>query len=414
MYHQFSRLTLVVTSSTLGSGEIDDIEAAVLGYQANLIVKDGLSKDTAEEQAFTWDTAFSDATVTSDRRVVYTGGESMTKIKIASVTLDGYERKFPVPAQFDRQLEPGKSYTLTISFKMLRWARSNIYWDDVAKTLTFVSADGTTDYERYLGVFFKWGSLVGISPAQVEGENDTEKNAFSGTVPIYVPYDYPAAPKWKKTTGDAVKEDQDIPAATDNWNGWASVSTGTAAPATHIPFMDGTYAKAGETPYGTTDTYVIDAAQNATYKGLRGDICQYLSLTGAVIGNYRLPMAYEIGKYTNGWGTNPNAEGWAFEGTSRAANNTLGHEHGTVILIKGTNPYDRAYITNSVMGGVVLPVTGLRNNSGTLGYVGNAGYYWSGSAYSGVSGYYMNFNSSGMNVNYQNRAYGYPVRCVVN
>jgi hypothetical protein len=415
MYHQFSRLTLVVTSSTLGSGEIDDIEAAVLGYQANLVVKDGLSKDAAEEQSFSWATAFSDATVTSDRRVVYTGGESMTKIKIASVTLDGYERKFPVPAQFDRQLEPGKSYTLTISFKMLRWARSNIYWDDVAKTLTFVPADGTTDYEGYQGVFFMWGSLVGVSPAQNPDEDtDAKKNVFTDSVPIYVPYDYPAAPKWKKTEGRKVKDDPDIPAATDNWRVWGY----SVAPATHIPFMDGTYATSGEVTYqNRTDTYVMDAARNtdAVYQGLRGDICQYLSKTGAVAGNYRMPMVYEFGRGSTGWDPSPNMDGWETAGLS-ATINTLGNESGTAILIKGEYPYNRRYITNSAMGGVVLPAGGFRSEvNGNLSYVGYSGDYWTGSVYSAIQSYGLNFNNTGTNGgNWKDRCSGRAVRCVVN
>jgi hypothetical protein len=359
------------------------------------------------------------AAISYARREVYSGGESVTTVQIPSATINGVALNFPVPVRINRQLEPGKSYTLTVSFKTLRWARSNIYWDDTAQTLTFIPTDGTTDYEGYQGVFFQWGSLVGVSPAQnPDGETDAIKNKFTDSIPIYVPYDYPALPKWKKTEGRKVKDDPDIPAATDSWTLYGGYTyKNTAAAATFIPYMDGSYARETEVTYGRTNTYVMDAALNrdTTYQGMRGDICQYLSKTGAVAGNYRLPMSYEFGRGTTTWNDNPNADGWYTAGSS-STNNTLGNEHGTTILIKGTSPYNKRYITHSLMGGVVLPATGFRGGDGVLQYVGYSGDYWTGSAYSYNSGYSLDFNNTGTNSggSWDHRHYANAVRCVVN
>jgi hypothetical protein len=357
------------------------------------------------------------AAISYARREVYSGGESVTTVQIPSATINGVALNFPVPVRLNRQLEPGKSYTLTVSFKTLRWARSNIYWDDAAQTLTFIPTDGTTDYEGYQGVFFKWGSLVGVSPAQnPDGETEYLRYKYTDSIPIYVPYDYPALPKWKKTEGRKVKDDPDISAATDNWNTWNTTSANNAAPATSIPFMDGSYARSTEVTYGRTNTYVMDAALNrdTTYQGMRGDICQYLSKTGVVAGNYRLPMSYEFGRGTSTWNPNPNADGWSTAGSS-STNNALGNEHGTTILIKGEAPYNKRYIMHSLMD-VVLPPSGSRNDVGTLAYVGYEPYYWTGSAYGSNNGYVLSFNSTGMNggTGWGHRHYACVVRCVVN
>jgi len=57
-------------------------------------------------------------------------------------------------------------------------------------------------------------------------------------------------------------------------------------------------------------------------------------------------------------------------------------------------------------------VAGYRNNSNaTLNNVGSNGYYWS-STVSGTNARNLNFNSGGANMNTNNRAYGFSVRCI--
>jgi len=57
-------------------------------------------------------------------------------------------------------------------------------------------------------------------------------------------------------------------------------------------------------------------------------------------------------------------------------------------------------------------VGGYRNyNNGSLNNVGNNGNYWS-STVSGTNARNLNFNSSNANMNSNNRANGFTVRCI--
>lgn len=67
------------------------------------------------------------------------------------------------------------------------------------------------------------------------------------------------------------------------------------------------------------------------------------------------------------------------------------------------------------LGGINLyfPASGLcSNSSGSLGYVGSGGYYWSASATSGSNGRNLGFNSGSWSWSSSRRAYGFPVRAV--
>lgn len=66
-----------------------------------------------------------------------------------------------------------------------------------------------------------------------------------------------------------------------------------------------------------------------------------------------------------------------------------------------------------LMSGYFNPASGyLNNGNGTLNNVGSNGNYWSASP-NGQNGYNLNFNSSNVNPsNNNNRANGFPVRCV--
>jgi hypothetical protein len=61
---------------------------------------------------------------------------------------------------------------------------------------------------------------------------------------------------------------------------------------------------------------------------------------------------------------------------------------------------------------VLLPMAGNRNNSnGSLNNVGSNGNYWF-STVSGTNARNLNFNSSNANMNTNNRANGFSVRCL--
>ena len=61
---------------------------------------------------------------------------------------------------------------------------------------------------------------------------------------------------------------------------------------------------------------------------------------------------------------------------------------------------------------IFFPASGYRSGTG-LNYRGSYGYYWSASLYSQTSGYYLHFDSTGVNpARYSNRFYGFSVRAV--
>jgi hypothetical protein len=352
--------------------------------------------------------------------MVYAGGGLTTSIKITSATIGGTTSSIPAPVSFNKQLEPGKSYTLRVSFKTLQWAYSNIYWDATTDAsnpkLTFDTTDKGN--QGYQGVYFKFGSLVGVSPAGVNYDDNTV---------LYVPYGYPSAPKWKERKRTQVKADTDIPEATENWTSWG-LSTYTAY---DIPYLDRSY------PRINIESFAIDADQNtqARYQSLRGDICQYLSKTGAVSGNYRLPMRNECGTATTPWNSSspttiPVAGGWLKGTGSFTENNAVGYSNGRADLLSsvmennfvlGKNSHASnttvfGSAKNTLMGNVTLSATGYRNTSseGILRSVGIQGEYWSGSADNSMSyGPYFTSGSMGP-LGGGVASYGYAVRCVKN
>ncbi|MDE7355680.1 MAG: fibrobacter succinogenes major paralogous domain-containing protein [Rikenellaceae bacterium] len=61
-----------------------------------------------------------------------------------------------------------------------------------------------------------------------------------------------------------------------------------------------------------------------------------------------------------------------------------------------------------------FPAVGYRRDlSGSLQYAGREGHYWSSSvAYDSNYAYRLYFNSGSLPVNYDNKQYGFSVRCV--
>jgi hypothetical protein len=271
----------------------------------------------------------------------------------------------------------------------------------------------------YQGVFFKWGSLVGISPV----------GNYSGSTAIYVPIVRSPlnTSTWKATTGLTIGGDTDFPTVSGSWAGWQNPSAGNAAPATNIPYMDGSYAKSGETIYSRDNTYAIDAERNdlTTYQGFRGDICQYLSKTQSALDGYRLPTSDEFGTYTtDSWAASnptstPNSDGW-IKGIDPfpSLNNSAGKVNGRAnMLIAAENNGNTVYgsAINRLMGDVVFPASGYYLESGTLDYVGATGTYWSCSASSATNGFNWSCGDSNVRPTYTGyRSLARPVRCIKN
>ena len=205
----------------------------------------------------------------------YFAEDHQIKVEFSSLTVGGVH--FPktvndaLPSVIFH-IEVNKDYTLLVTFSTLEFAVSNIYWDDMAEKLTFEPAvsDGGVmgnpdNKQNYQGVYFKFGSLVGISPrdANFDVGSDTV-NGTDGT-PVYVPDDINLR-TWKKTN---------VVAAYDAGATWNSIRPAAAGMAI---------------PIDPNNRFMMEAAQNQPDKWAdrTGDICQYID------NRYRLPTAYEL------------------------------------------------------------------------------------------------------------------------
>jgi hypothetical protein len=269
MFHQFSKVKVIATTTGLsGTPLIGPITTVLPGYKAKLdILGAGLVKDVAEDQEIGWPTFSPAVNVTSNERKVYAGGEANTDIKIPSVTIGGTVYAGLTTARFLKRLEPGKRYTLTLAFKNLQFAGSNIYWTSAdGGKLTFDGV-GVTTHQSYQGVMFKWGSLVGISPVGESGVRTTV------TPRVYVP-EFNSGSNSTWTAINDYSSSREIPYISDGFSG---------------TYLD------------PTATYLIDDERNTAnnyvyWNAQKGDICRYISENGyGPGGNYRLPTAYELG-----------------------------------------------------------------------------------------------------------------------
>jgi hypothetical protein len=376
------------------------------------------SKGATETEDFTdWDDPVGDGlSLASSEQKVFSNGEKILLV-VPKETIEINGDYQPAADQeivfFNRRtLVPGNSYTLHLRIRTPIYAASNIYWDNHEAKLTFALADatGSSRNEGYQGVYFKWGSLIGISPVKTYGDP-----CFSSTTPVYMPYydaDYPDASGW------AARYSHSYTAL-----GWVRTYANVAENASiNIPYMDGTYAF-NIADSGRKNTFAMDAEQNTDemYESFRGDICQYLGKTDASLDGYRLPMSIEFGSST---GTHLNQDGWTLGGGFADHSSTLemdqgyDYEFGTLDVTTFGG-----YAINSVMGyggiPVIFPAAGGREHgsyyygdNGYVGGTGNSGFYWAGSVASDQQAYVILVASVTVQTQSVNRNCGFPIRCI--
>jgi hypothetical protein len=408
MTRRFAQAKVRISCSTVATAEITYLgDVEIVSSYANLSIPDGtISKEGTN---ITLSVPFPNFTSTND----ITSNEPPQKI-YPSVQVNIESMTVVVPndpeSPFDLSdlsmefinLTGGKNYVLEVFVTEVRWAFSNIYWQAVTDEndprhpgyLTFDTQDN--GHQGYQGVFFRWGSLVGVSPAQTNGSNN-----YSTATPVYIPtYVEGGTSTWS------------IPATSPAW--------------TNIPYLDSSY---DASPYGTDNTYASDAARNtpAMYAGLRGDICQYLGKTDLALNGFRLPKRDEFwAEVRQDWDTiTPTTDGWLKGNGTFASRPAAGYADGRADLLAaqtGTG-YNPAQPTNgagrklgsgsNLVTGVVLPAGGMRNS--TVGVVGQVGYHWSCSALSETHGWDLYFNADGVgNLTTPgiNRSSAAPVRCM--
>jgi uncharacterized protein (TIGR02145 family) len=251
----------------------------------------------------------------------------------------------------------GGSYTIAVKlYKKTsnKFAGSNIFWD--GSKLTF-DENGNNDNTKYQGVYFKWGSLIGISPVG-NYSNDTS----NGTI-LYWPTNTSASAGTTRT--------------------WNAVTGGTGW--TDIPYQN-------STAITTTNKDAHSLLANPDFAAYKGDICNYINPA------YRMPTADELEALysSNGYS--------GFSATAVTSTDAAGKQ---VFSQFGT--------FTSTGTSYVLPASGYRVSSdGALNVVGSFGNYWSGSASNSSSAYELDFLSSNAYVDYvaADRSYSQPVRCV--
>ncbi|GHV05596.1 hypothetical protein FACS189416_5420 [Bacteroidia bacterium] len=240
----------------------------------------------------------------------------------------------------------------------LTWAGSNIYWDDIKKTLTFADSDDKSK-EQYQGVFFKWGSLVGIPP--------------SGPLTAYVP---------------------DITAIDGSWSDGTPISWGGILYINTDP---------GASAYGVGSSYLANVTDATNIAALKGDICVYLTKTGAAPKGkrWRMPTADEFKATIQGeYQRIPETGGFGAIGNTNA--------DGTTAFLSG--------YTKVTSNQPYFPASGHRSSlNGALYNIGFEGYYWSSSPLDASLSYSMHFLGSGGvdSGTAITRVAACPVRCVV-
>ncbi|GHT60141.1 hypothetical protein AGMMS50239_08450 [Bacteroidia bacterium] len=243
----------------------------------------------------------------------------------------------------------------------LHWAGSNIYWDGTK--LTFADSDDKSK-EQYQGVFFKWGSLVGMSPAGANGS------------------------AWSRVTYFPTN-----PGVDETW---------TTDDITYANYADIPYATGTLTSYLRDSTYLTAITNDLltgkdTIAARKGDICVYLTKIGAAPKGKRWRMP-----------TNKEFEASGDYAKVGASGATTGNANGTAPIPSG---WRRQNLNTPY-----FPASGLRENlTGVLTNVGIQLIYWSSSSFSATNGYSFSATSTAVYPIYNSsnyRPYGFPVRCV--
>ncbi|MDR1004066.1 MAG: hypothetical protein LBL97_03550 [Prevotellaceae bacterium] len=257
-----------------------------------------------------------------------------TSLTLVAYAADGkrYQADIPTDGGGGYEFEGGKTYTFVRNFTASSpapvFAGSNIYWDGTR--LTF-DDENTHTHGKYQGVFFKWGSLVGISPA---GSSSTTRTVYQPTYNTGSPQES----TWTTTT--------------------MSYSTITSY------FSDLTK------PIENHFVNYFEALDNKTalYAASKGDICRYLSTeTGQVAGNWRMPTGEELNALGN---------------LNTLWTKTDSFESITDVNADGTTPMP-AILYN---GTTHFPASGQNNyNDGSISTMGTSGKYWTAEPYTDSS-----------------------------
>jgi len=374
LYHKFSRARIEVNSPVYPITNMTNVSLSpgqkiILDCSTSQLL---FGREGAPDfpQVFSWSSGFNVNTVYSDYRIVYTDQKLPVTVKIGSLELNG-KTFTDLTATFDCLLLENMSYTLKLTIKNgSTWAGSNVYWD--GEKLTFDAA-GDTRHAGYQGVFFKWGSLIGIQPTRTNHVTIFE----TGVTAIYFPHFNPTNHElsyWEITP--------------QNFMGmafpWAYIET---APTPAVPSL----------LYDRNSKYLSDLPESMySYEhdiSPQGDICKYIGDTGAGPAGYRMPTSNEMGVVHSEFWTDLNpitiAGGWSRKGRYSDFVDYTDHMpdfdfslsllDGNIDAGSGRWINDSPYQGGAYYQGAFFPPSGQRDNNGLLKEVCQYGEYWTNS-----------------------------------
>jgi hypothetical protein len=285
----------------------------------------------------------------------------------------------------------GSSYTLTIDLNKtnILWAGSNVYWD--GSKLTFKPAGYVGKENFYQGVLFKWGSMVGVSPAGAINQQ------VSASTPIYYPT---SATAW--SANNAIMN-------TLYGNGdYAS-----------ILYITGALTPSPSNDYITSKTPAFEYEVSGE-KRYFGDICRRIDP------GYRLPRGEEFAD-----GPMPGNNGWSNAAALAAVGWYKGKDkYGVDVVFPGieleTNKSDGTFVLDydtynggagagfAIYNGAIFPAAGSYHNY--ISARGLGGAYHSSSSGTGDGDFGMGFGETALLVGTSSppRKGAGTVRCLKN
>jgi hypothetical protein len=175
MTHKFARVKVVVKSGITGANITALSGVSIDGGQlAELTPFDGdisWSGTATQGVADPFDVVSGTERASGYRTVTPVAAGSL-KVKVGSVQVSAVATTFSnQTVSFTPALDASTSYTLVVNLKKCVWSRSKSYWD--GSKLTVVTDPNDLSKQGYQGVYFKWGSVVGVSPIGSWVDNST-------------------------------------------------------------------------------------------------------------------------------------------------------------------------------------------------------------------------------------------------
>jgi hypothetical protein len=218
--HKFTQVRVKISVSKITGATITDIGTVTIENQntVDLTVQDGaLSNYTnvgALDVSSSLDTE-DDVIYLSDYYVFH---PSPTRVNISSieVTESGVPKTYTnLYTTFTQGLAAEGSYTLAVDFTKYpsgMFAGSNIYWNEEELTFDKIPrGSDSSSSQYYAGVYFKWGSLVGISRDEYLFIPNTSTETWEGPEAIgnsewgsypSIPYNAPSSSGYDNYKGD--------------------------------------------------------------------------------------------------------------------------------------------------------------------------------------------------------------------